>query len=98
MRVRAVGLGFPRSPQRKLLRAGRQRRGLATRSIPSSIACGTHRSHSRPKAIGKVRNPSLAQDLNLLAAYPASCPLGREDCTLAAWYRCMYAPSHGRGA
>jgi hypothetical protein len=23
MRVRAVGLGFPRSPQRKLLRAGR---------------------------------------------------------------------------
>ena len=24
--------------------------------------------------------------------------LEREDCALVAWYRCIYAPSHGRGA
>src|SRR5262249_32174747 len=28
---------------------------------------------------------------------PASCPTDREDCTIVAWYRSFYAPSHGRG-
>jgi hypothetical protein len=51
MRVRAVGLGFPRSPQRKLLRADRAKVGvLPACSIPSLVE--RTGSHSRPKAIG----------------------------------------------
>src|SRR6266404_4347636 len=34
----------------------------AAHPLNSSIACGTHRSHSRPKTIGKVWSPSLPQD------------------------------------
>src|SRR5262245_45105313 len=28
-------------------------------------------------------------------AKPASCPLERQDCTLVAWYSCLYAPRTG---
>src|SRR5262249_55930348 len=58
MRVRAVGLGFPRSPQRKLLRA----------------------ANVDMEPISRVFVGSLNE-------HPAL--LGREDCTLVAWYRAL---------
>src|SRR5262249_50734265 len=40
----------------------------------------------------------VAYRINAVARPTTDRPLGREDCTLVAWYRCIYAPSHGRGA
>src|SRR6516162_9995539 len=96
-RVRAVGLGFPRSPQRKLLRAGPANVGgrlPAQSPVQSRVertgAIPARRQSERYRAHLARRTLSLCWSLN---QHPAL--LGREDCTLVAWYRCLYAPRTG---
>jgi hypothetical protein len=97
MRVRPVGLGFPRSPQRKLLRAANvggwppaqspvQSRVKRTGAIPA------RRQSERYGAYLSRRSLSLCWPLN---QHPAL--LGREDCTLEPWYPSLLRTSHGRG-